>query len=235
MPPGKSLDSRLKPPLELGLRDSGVFLLTEDEGVACGRCYDHDEGHGPLQQVRAQRRPEGLGGYPEVGVGQDALPVGRSNVSLCLSWGYVIIRARLVTYLPISRIIRDAPISTASRLPKALSKTSTFSAVSAPRLLNTVVKNTDAAISPELENSSFGTAQNARQHIYKLLRAIHPHPHLPPKLTSSKVRNVAEHVQHGDDDHRDGPVPLDHRNGPLDLVDHVEGVGIARVGEDDVD
>lgn len=30
-------------------------------------------------------------------------------------------------------------------------------------------------------------------------------------------------------------MPLDDRDGTLDLIDHVEGVGVARVGEDDVD
>ena len=55
------------------------------------------------------------------------------------------------------------------------------------------------------------------------------------KLTSSEIRNIAQQVEHRNYEDRDGAVPLDDGHGPLDLVDDVEGVGVARVREDDVD
>ena len=54
-------------------------------------------------------------------------------------------------------------------------------------------------------------------------------------LTSRKVSNVAEHVQHRHDDHRDQAVSLDNGDGFLDLVHHVKSVLVSRVGENDVD
>lgn len=86
--------------------------------------------------------------------------------------------------------MRDDPISTANRFPKALSKTKTLSAVSAPRLRNTAVKKTDAAISPELENSSFGTTPGIPcQH-----DSTWGGTWIPRRLTGREVRNVAKQV-----------------------------------------
>lgn len=174
------------------MSDSGVHRIrtvarTELECVAGGRSNYHDKCHGPLQEVRAERRPERFGRHPEVGVGKDTLST--PYVSPSVVDGI----SSKTTYLPISRIIRDDPISTASKFPKALSKTKTLSAVSAPRLRNTVVKNTEAAISPEDENSSFGTI------ISMLVKpSVKGGPELCQGLTRSEVRNIAKHVENRD-------------------------------------
>lgn len=54
-------------------------------------------------------------------------------------------------------------------------------------------------------------------------------------LTGSKVCNVAENIKDGDEEYGNDAVLPDDGNGSLNLVDDVEGVCIARVGEDNVD
>lgn len=54
-------------------------------------------------------------------------------------------------------------------------------------------------------------------------------------LTGREVRNVAQEVEHKDNAERDGGVLPQGGNGVLNLIDEVEGVGVARVREDDAD
>lgn len=131
-------------------------LRTEIESIAVWRSNDHDERHDPFQQVGTKRRAKGLCRHPEARIRKDTLPrqdlVAASKVLICST-----------AYRPISRIKRDCPISTANRLPKALNRTRTLSAVTARPGPKTAVKKTAAAICSEAANSSLGTVDSSCQ------------------------------------------------------------------------
>jgi hypothetical protein len=127
---------------------------TKCEGISSRWRNDHDECDSPFKQVGSNWCAKRLRRHPKGCERQHALS---KQESVLQSWfkGMIFV----TTHLPISRIIRDWPMSTASRFPKALSRTRTLSAVSAPPLPNTVVKKTAAAISSESANSCLGTVQ----------------------------------------------------------------------------
>ncbi|TLS23167.1 uncharacterized protein PpBr36_06213 [Pyricularia pennisetigena] len=163
-----------------------VGLEADDklEGVAGGRRDDHDKGHGPLEQVGAERGAEGAGRDPKVGVGQHALAADLADHA------------------------------------RGADEDGQQVAKGAEQDQDVEGRLGGAAAEHGGEEDGGGDLPGGGE-----LGLGY----------GGKVGDVAEHVQHRHDEDRGGGVPLELGDRVPDLVDHVEGVGIARVGEDDVD